>query len=84
MNVGRLIKLHAQWMKQLPTVYPFYAVKCNNNPVILKVLAALGAGFDCASKVRIVCKIWRFPSVSANTELSQQGIVLYIAWMPII
>ena len=75
MNVGRLIKLHAQWMKQLPTVHPFYAVKCNNNPVILKVLAALGAGFDCASKVRIV---------SANTELSQQGIVLYIAWMPII
>ena len=51
-NVGRLIKLHEEWMKQLPTVCPFYAVKCNNNPVILKILAALGTGFDCARKVR--------------------------------
>ena len=32
---------------------PFFsAVKCNDNPAILSVLAQLGTGFDCASKVR--------------------------------
>eukprot|EP00271_Cylindrocystis_brebissonii_P023095 TRINITY_DN934_c0_g1_i1.p1 TRINITY_DN934_c0_g1~~TRINITY_DN934_c0_g1_i1.p1 ORF type:complete len:410 (+),score=55.36 TRINITY_DN934_c0_g1_i1:916-2145(+) len=28
---------------------PFYAVKCNTSPALVAVLAALGAGFDCAS-----------------------------------
>jgi len=28
------------------------AVKCNDDPAILAVLAQLGTGFDCASKVR--------------------------------
>ena len=27
------------------------AVKCNDNPVVLALLAQLGIGFDCASKV---------------------------------
>ena len=27
-------------------------MKCNNDPVILKMLTGLGIGFDCASKVR--------------------------------
>ncbi|KAG2455071.1 hypothetical protein HYH02_000893 [Chlamydomonas schloesseri] len=34
----------------MPRVVPFYAVKCNPEPGILKLLNALGAGFDCASK----------------------------------
>ena len=45
------MQLHEEWMKALPKVQAFYAVKCNNDPVILKTLAALGTGFDCASKV---------------------------------
>ena len=53
MNIGRLIQLHEEWTKALPKVHPFYAVKCNDNPVILKILANLGAGFDCASKVKL-------------------------------
>lgn len=32
---------------------PFYAVKCNPDPEIIKSLALLGAGFDCASKPEI-------------------------------
>ena len=36
----------------LPPTTPT-AVKCNNNPVILAVLAALGCGFDCASPAEI-------------------------------
>lgn len=37
------------WQQQLPRVQPFYAVKCNNDPRILELLASLGCGFDCAS-----------------------------------
>jgi len=37
------------WKTALPCVEPHYAVKCNPNPVLLKTLYALGAGFDCAS-----------------------------------
>lgn len=29
------------------------AVKCNDSPMVLKLLAALGTGFDCASKGEI-------------------------------
>ena len=51
MNVGRLVQLHKEWTRALPKVHPFYAVKSNDDPVILKMLANLGTGFDCASKV---------------------------------
>jgi ornithine decarboxylase len=34
-------------------VRPYYAVKCNNEPALLGALAALGAGFDCASRAEI-------------------------------
>lgn len=30
------------------------AVKCNDNLLVVEVLAALGVNFDCASKVNIV------------------------------
>lgn len=31
----------------------FLAVKCNPDPMVVKMLAALGTGFDCASKAEI-------------------------------
>jgi ornithine decarboxylase len=34
----------------MPRITPFYAVKCYPEPGILKLLNALGTGFDCASK----------------------------------
>lgn len=39
-----------EWYSQLPRVRPYYAVKCNDDPQIVKTLASLGAGFDCATK----------------------------------
>eukprot|EP01059_Diplonema_ambulator_P029876 TRINITY_DN497_c0_g1_i2.p1 TRINITY_DN497_c0_g1~~TRINITY_DN497_c0_g1_i2.p1 ORF type:complete len:432 (+),score=187.38 TRINITY_DN497_c0_g1_i2:294-1589(+) len=39
-----------QWIECLPRVRPFYAFKCNGAPALLDTLAAVGAGFDCASK----------------------------------
>ncbi|GIL96863.1 hypothetical protein Vretimale_2607 [Volvox reticuliferus] len=46
-NVQRMFKA---WRAAMPRVVPFYAVKCNPEPGILKLLVAMGAGFDCASK----------------------------------
>ncbi|XP_049267384.1 ornithine decarboxylase-like, partial [Rhipicephalus sanguineus] len=39
--------------KHFPRVKPFYAVKCNDNQVVLEVLASLDIGFDCASIAEI-------------------------------
>ena len=38
---------------ELPMVEPFYAVKCNPDLSILRILASLGCGFDCASMSEI-------------------------------
>lgn len=34
----------------MPRITPFYAVKCNPEPGVLRLLQAMGTGFDCASK----------------------------------
>ncbi|CAF0778663.1 unnamed protein product [Rotaria sordida] len=44
---------HIRWLTSMPRVTPHYAVKCNDDINILKLLAYLGAGFDCASKGEI-------------------------------
>lgn len=49
-DLGEVARKYAQWRAELPRVRPFYAVKCNDDPRIVSVLAGLGAGFDCASK----------------------------------
>lgn len=38
------------WTKELPTVKPFYAVKCNPEPKFLNYLFDRGINFDCASE----------------------------------
>ncbi len=50
-DLGRLVDVHEKWKTALPDIQPFYAVKCNDNVMVLKILAALGTGFDCSSKV---------------------------------
>ena len=50
-DLQSVIDRHQQWLTLLPRVKPFYAVKCNNTPTVLRVLRALSIGFDCASKV---------------------------------
>ncbi|XP_063846919.1 ornithine decarboxylase-like isoform X2 [Scylla paramamosain] len=53
LDVGDIVEKVKLWKMKLPRVKPFYAVKCNNHPTVLKILAALGTGFDCASKAEI-------------------------------
>jgi len=49
-DLSEVAHKYDEWVSQLPGVRPFYAVKCNDDPEIVATLAALGAGFDCASK----------------------------------
>lgn len=53
MDVGVIVSLWERWISHLPMFCPFYAVKCNPDRHLLAVLAALGAGFDCASPAEI-------------------------------
>lgn len=46
---SRLTTQHALWKKQLPHVKPYYAVKCNPDPLLLKWLYQENVSFDCAS-----------------------------------
>jgi len=44
-----LLKQHQLWAKALPMVKPFYAVKSNNDPVLLSWIQKTGLKVDCAS-----------------------------------
>ena len=53
LDLGVVVNLMDQWAHTLPMVRPYYAVKCNPEPALLGTMAALGSGFDCASKAEI-------------------------------
>uniref|UniRef100_A0A8R7QJJ2 ornithine decarboxylase n=2 Tax=Triticum urartu TaxID=4572 RepID=A0A8R7QJJ2_TRIUA len=53
LDLARVINLYMRWHRALPDVRPYYAVECNPEPALLGALAALGAGFDCASRREI-------------------------------
>jgi diaminopimelate decarboxylase len=63
-DLGSVTKAYSKWVNLLPQVKPYYAVKCNPNPVILDALATLGANFDCASEaeVKTIIEITNDPS----------------------
>jgi ornithine decarboxylase len=46
-------KLYNNWIEKLPNIKPFFAIKCNPNEKIIKLLGDLGCNFDCASKSEI-------------------------------
>jgi len=52
-DLQRIVSKYEEWVTNLPRVKPFYAIKCNPNPAIIKLLASLGTNFDCASKAEI-------------------------------
>ncbi|KAL6438466.1 hypothetical protein ACFW04_004515 [Cataglyphis niger] len=52
-DIGNVIQKHQEWITKMPRVIPHFAIKCNPDPTVIKVLAALNAGFDCASKQEI-------------------------------
>lgn len=52
-DLGDIVYKYKLWKLNMSRIHPFYAVKCNDSPLILELLAALGTGFDCASKAEI-------------------------------
>ena len=52
-NIKKIVEQYEKWVEHLPRVRPFYAVKCNPNPIITKLLNGFNIGFDCASKNEI-------------------------------
>jgi ornithine decarboxylase len=63
-DLGEITSSYSTWTRLLPDVKPYYAVKCNPNPVLLDVLASLGANFDCASEneMKTIIEITKDPS----------------------
>ncbi len=63
-DLGEVTKLFANWTNLLPNLKPYYAVKCNPNPVLLDALASLGANFDCASEneIKTIIEITKDPT----------------------
>ncbi|XP_071096834.1 ornithine decarboxylase-like [Haliotis cracherodii] len=49
-DMDDVIKQLKQWRKYLPRVEPHFAIKSNDDPKILSLLADLGVFFDCASR----------------------------------
>lgn len=52
-DLGSVQALYQHMIAAMPRVRPHYAVKCFPNPGLIATLAALGAGFDCASEAEV-------------------------------
>jgi diaminopimelate decarboxylase len=52
-NLKEVIKKINLWREKLPLVEPFYAVKCNPDDIIIRLMSSMDLGFDCASKNEI-------------------------------
>lgn len=53
-DLGEIIRQYNKWKRLLPRVTPFYAIKCNPDPIIIGLLNKLGCCFDTASKNEIL------------------------------
>lgn len=73
-----LKKQYERFCKCLPEVFPYYAIKANPHPEIIKTFVKLGSGFDVASAAEMqqVLKLGASPSkiIFANTIKSSQDI----------
>ncbi|KAG8187684.1 hypothetical protein JTE90_025212 [Oedothorax gibbosus] len=49
-DVADIVYKFHLWKREMPEIMPYFAVKANPHPTVLRILAELGAAFDCASK----------------------------------
>ncbi|RKP31076.1 ornithine decarboxylase [Metschnikowia bicuspidata] len=52
-DLGDVQRSYRLWQEKLPMVQAHYAVKCNTDRNVVRLLGHLGANFDCASKQEI-------------------------------
>nr|XP_033330974.1 ornithine decarboxylase 2-like [Megalopta genalis] len=53
LDIADVVQKYKDWTEKIPRVIPYYAMKCNPDPTVIKALASLNAGFDCASEKEI-------------------------------
>jgi ornithine decarboxylase len=63
-NMNVLKQKIVEWKTLMPSIRPYYAMKCNPDMEILKTMVSNGFGFDCASKREIELAL----SVGAKPE----------------
>lgn len=52
-DLGQIARSAKLWQEKLPNVHAHYAVKCNTDLKVIKLLGEMGVNFDCASKNEI-------------------------------
>ncbi|MEW5298294.1 MAG: hypothetical protein WDW36_001434 [Sanguina aurantia] len=63
-DLGNVMRMLQAWRAAMPRVTPFYAVKCYPDVGMLRLMAAMDMGFDCASagEVETVLSLGVHPS----------------------
>lgn len=54
---AKLKNLYKKWVTLMPTIIPYYAIKCNPDPYMLSCLADMGACFDAASPAEMAAAL---------------------------
>uniref|UniRef100_T1DHT0 ornithine decarboxylase n=1 Tax=Anopheles aquasalis TaxID=42839 RepID=T1DHT0_ANOAQ len=49
LEVDTIVSQYTEWLRYLPRVRQYYAIKSNDADTVVDTIALLGAGFDCAS-----------------------------------
>uniref|UniRef100_A0A182IIY7 ornithine decarboxylase n=1 Tax=Anopheles atroparvus TaxID=41427 RepID=A0A182IIY7_ANOAO len=49
LEVDTVVSRYTEWLRHIPRVKQYYAIKCNDAEAIVETLTLLGAGYDCAS-----------------------------------
>jgi ornithine decarboxylase len=70
-DLGTVSRQLNTWRNELPMVNPMYAVKCKPSKAVIKLLAKLGCGFDCATEGEISL----VRACAAEAKLSPPSIV---------
>ena len=52
-DLSTVMRKISEWKKLMPRIQPFYAMKCNDDVAVCRMVADAGCGFDCASKSEI-------------------------------
>uniref|UniRef100_A0A182WAV9 ornithine decarboxylase n=1 Tax=Anopheles minimus TaxID=112268 RepID=A0A182WAV9_9DIPT len=50
LEVDSVVSRYTEWLRQMPRVKQYYAIKSNDTDAIVETIALLGGGFDCASQ----------------------------------
>ncbi|KAM3615118.1 uncharacterized protein V6R79_023648 [Siganus canaliculatus] len=49
-DLGVVMRQYVRWRTHMAQIRPYYSVRCNSNPTVIELLAALGTGFICTNK----------------------------------